>query len=378
MGGGLLEWSAASEDLVGLQMAYDEGFVRDGLAVRIDAPGGDAPPASYGEADPFGYRWASSDAAGGPDFDWFDVARRGQALALGDDDAAEVALPFPFPFYGHGRSRVAIGSNGYLTFGGDDAALSNVPVPSSDAPTNAIFPFWDDLDPSAGGAVHYYHDAGADRFVVQYTAVPRFGEDGEATFQVHLYPSGDVLFQYRRMRGRKDEATVGFGNAPYGHLTASPIEGTLLPGASEKVDVRIDAAGLPPGPHRTRLVVNTNVPDAPTLAVPVEITVEGPITTGGEETLPIASVAASRSQEANVPANAADDDPATRWSAQGNGEWIAFGLGVTARHVRLVGRGNSARGAARRWTSIADVRLFASPSAGGGALARDVRLGEPA
>lgn len=42
--------------------------------------------------------------------------------------------------------------------------------------------------------------------------------------------------------------------------------------------------------------------------------------------LPIAAVTASSAQHPNVPGNAIDGDMGTRWSAQGDGEWIQFQL----------------------------------------------------
>src|SRR5436190_7888735 len=44
--------------------------------------------------------------------------------------------------------------------------------------------------------------------------------------------------------------------------------------------------------------------------------------------LPIASTIAS-ADDGNVPANSLDGNLATRWSAQGDGQWIQFDLGAT-------------------------------------------------
>ena len=363
-GEGPLLWELVPQDPIGLQMAYNEPFVQNGLAVRVAAPGGSL-PASYSAPDAFGYRWASSDAPGGPTFDWFNIAERGEALALFDDDGADVALPFPFPFYGQNQNRVTISSNGYLTFDGFAVALGDLPIPSPDAPSNLIAPFWDDLNPSEGGTIHHYHDAAANRFVVQYTAVPRFPSEGQMTFQVLLYPSGDVLFQYQRMTGTKNEATVGFGNAPFSWVTATPMAGLVLADASQEMDLRISAARLSPGLYSEQLTFATNDPDRPTLTVPIELTVSEQTTTGEDVALPIASISAS-SHDGNAPANVLDGDPATRWSARGQGEWIAFGLGgIAARYVRIVGRGNSERGAVSKWTSVTEARLFTPVTAAG-------------
>jgi hypothetical protein len=44
--------------------------------------------------------------------------------------------------------------------------------------------------------------------------------------------------------------------------------------------------------------------------------------------LPVAAIAASTWQDPNVPANTRDGDLGTRWSAEGNGQWIEFDLGT--------------------------------------------------
>jgi hypothetical protein len=52
--------------------------------------------------------------------------------------------------------------------------------------------------------------------------------------------------------------------------------------------------------------------------------------------LSVASVTAS-ADDGNVPANAVDDSLSTRWSAQGDGQWIRFDLGsqATTKSVRI-------------------------------------------
>jgi hypothetical protein len=47
------------------------------------------------------------------------------------------------------------------------------------------------------------------------------------------------------------------------------------------------------------------------------------------EQLTIASVSASSYEDPNLPTNTIDSDPGTRWSAQGDGQWIEYDLGST-------------------------------------------------
>ena len=45
-------------------------------------------------------------------------------------------------------------------------------------------------------------------------------------------------------------------------------------------------------------------------------------------TLPIVAVVASGYQDPNVPQNTLDNNLATRWSAEGDGQWIRYDLGA--------------------------------------------------
>jgi beta propeller repeat protein len=77
------------------------------------------------------YQWSDSNQPGGSTFDWVDISNVGTQLNLGDDDYAEVALPFNFSFYGQEYNSVKISSNGYLTFGTDGTNYYNYSIPMS-------------------------------------------------------------------------------------------------------------------------------------------------------------------------------------------------------------------------------------------------------
>lgn len=57
-------------------------------------------------------------------------------------------LPFTFNFMGEEVTQYKISENGYITFDINETTSNgmNVELPSADAPKNAIFAFWDDLD----------------------------------------------------------------------------------------------------------------------------------------------------------------------------------------------------------------------------------------
>jgi subtilisin family serine protease len=159
------------------------------------------------------YNWSDSNQAGGPDFNWVDISGIGTAVTLFDDTSVDVALPFNFSFFGQDKTSVKIASNGYLTFGTNGTDYTNDPVPNSAAPNDVIAPFWDDLNPGAGGSVYYHYNATEEQFIVQYQNVQRFGTGGSLTFQTILDSDGSILFQYDNLIGTLNSATVGLENS---------------------------------------------------------------------------------------------------------------------------------------------------------------------
>ena len=257
-----------------------------GTPVRFDAGGPDL----------FGYTWIDSDEPGGPAYAFVDISGTGTSVSLGDDDDQTVALPFSFPFYGEAFGEVAIVSNGFLNFGPASTAYSNTPIPSTGVPDGFVAPLWDDLNPSAGGAV-YYEDLGDGRFVVQWEAVPFYSAPGLNTFQAILYEDGQVLFQYAAVDsgdatigvespGGTDGLQVSFntGYAESGLAVliappalwiadASPAAGVLAPGATATVTVTLDAADLDMGLYEDAITVRSNDPDEPTKVADVSLLV---------------------------------------------------------------------------------------------------------
>lgn len=124
-------------------------------------------------------------------------AERGEAVALGDDDARLIALPFEFTFYGKARKDVWVHSDGNLTFGEPDAESSARSLGRMTAGPARIAPLFADLDPSRAGSVRVL--SSGSRFVVSYTGVPEytdFGTGPTQNFQVRLYPDGSIEFAW--------------------------------------------------------------------------------------------------------------------------------------------------------------------------------------
>ena len=161
-----------------------------------------------------------------PEYDWYDISSPGPGLLISeitDDDAATVAvnMPFNFIYYGTSYLHVSVCSNGFVSIGEEDYRFgNNSAIPHTDGPENMIAPFWDDLDPSAGGDIYRWYDMTNHRFIIQFDEVPIWNTSDIQTFQVILLdpdhyttPSGDgeILIVYETVTA-PSACTVGFEN----------------------------------------------------------------------------------------------------------------------------------------------------------------------
>lgn len=122
-------------------------------------------------------------------------------IELGDDDVAEISLPFAFPLCGNTYNSVFVHSNGFLTFGAASdelfyGAFESVTDFLTDPPR--IAPLWDDLNPSSTGLVTAL-PSGVD-FVIRFQDVPEyvpaFGAGGANSFSVKLRADGSFRIEY--------------------------------------------------------------------------------------------------------------------------------------------------------------------------------------
>ena len=251
------------------------------------------------------YTWLASGMSNGPLFSWVDIAAIGTRLAL-DDNARTALLPigFAFPFFTSTYHEFMISANGAIAFVLRDVYRDNKPLPCSImyAPGPLVAPFWDDLNPAAGGEIRYYSDG--NQLVVSWIAVPLVDTTNAQTFQVILRTSGEIAFQYLAMNGDLSNATVGIqaGNAPapalpiaYNQplvtsglavrlrprnasswLAYAPTEGLLAPGCGTTVLFTCSATGLTNGVYTATAVLSHNDPNVPTLQLPIAFVVPEP------------------------------------------------------------------------------------------------------
>jgi subtilisin family serine protease len=134
-------------------------------------------------------------------FDWIDATAGGTNLNITSDDTSVlVSLPFGFVYYGRTFTSIRVSSNGFAVFGPSTAtAYANQPIPNATSPNGIVAPFWDDLNPSAGGAI-WTRTIGTSpnrTFVIAWLDVPHYPNVGRATFQLLLREhQNDIVFQY--------------------------------------------------------------------------------------------------------------------------------------------------------------------------------------
>ena len=139
-------------------------------------------------------------------------------FATSDSVNGPFPLPFPLPFHGKSYNQIWVGANGLI--GVTNIGLetnANANIPQTNVP-NAIYPFWDNLNPTLAGSV-WYGAAGAApnrKWVVSWVDVPHANNAPTLfTFQVILHESGHVGFQYLQVENgsgtlvKARSATVG-------------------------------------------------------------------------------------------------------------------------------------------------------------------------
>jgi len=197
-------------------------------------------------------------------YGWIDATSGGTQLFLTDDSSVTVALPFAFPFYGDPYSAATVSSNGYVRFpSGSATAYSNAPIPTVGDPDGFAAPFWDDLNPGAGGSIwtRTVGSAPNRQWVAAWVGVPEFGVTGPGvTAEVVLdEASGALLYQYQNVvvggvaYDYGASATVGVENADatagtqVSYNTATLANGTAYRCATAVTAPSITTTSLPDG-----------------------------------------------------------------------------------------------------------------------------------
>jgi subtilisin family serine protease len=144
---------------------------------------------------------------------WVDVTPGTRLTGAGGDDTfSTLNIGFPVTYFGQSYSTAYVSSNGFLALGSSAGATTplNAAIPTTGTPNGVVAPFWDDLNPAAGGAVYAGVSGTAPNRTlhVEWFNVPHFafGGSGTVTFELSLKENGDVRFQY---------LDTDFGNATW-------------------------------------------------------------------------------------------------------------------------------------------------------------------
>ncbi|MBN1215654.1 MAG: hypothetical protein JXA99_09485 [Candidatus Lokiarchaeota archaeon] len=142
-------------------------------------------------------------------FNWID-ASIGHELYMSDDGYSTLGLPFTFTFYNCTFKTVYFSANGYLSFGDSTPTnWGNIAFPNNRYKDYfyMIAPFWDDLNPRAGGKV--YTLTTKDYCVIEWENICYAGGTYVGSFQVILFNSGDIIFNYDHIRSTIGNPTCG-------------------------------------------------------------------------------------------------------------------------------------------------------------------------
>ncbi|MFJ9752945.1 S8 family serine peptidase [Streptomyces chartreusis] len=145
-------------------------------------------------------------------------------LALSGDNTTErVDLPFPLPLYGKTYGQAWIGTNGTVSFGGNNTSDLNGDIPSTATPNAALYPFWDDLvvgaaDSGSGVFTAITGTAPHRRYVIEWREVAHWSaQNAKFSFSAAIGEDGTVTYSYKGTGGTGikggSTATVGVENA---------------------------------------------------------------------------------------------------------------------------------------------------------------------
>jgi len=144
----------------------------------------------------------------------------GTRVVLGDDDSAEIDVPFSFSFYGTAQKTAFVNSDGNLTFGEEDKASTDRNVARLLTGPPRVSPFLADLDPTSGGKI--FVNAASDQYTMTWCGVLGFGSAHSVTAQATLLPDASIEFKFADTTTLGD-AVVGLSPGRTGDFTAADL-----------------------------------------------------------------------------------------------------------------------------------------------------------
>lgn len=213
---GLLAWTARAADpqpIATPSSAEQREAIEDSQTWPAMLPAVSA--ATAATQDNFGYVWSETTYA------WQDIVGSTAVFTNTDNEASSaIPLGFSFPYYENQYTEVYINSNGMLTFGLGNRSRSNVALPQNPDPNNFIAPLWTNLTigpnfDNPTGVVYFANKV--DHVVIEWYQVGvRDVLSATVTFEVLLYNTGDIVFQYQTVKfptGYVADLTTGIEDA---------------------------------------------------------------------------------------------------------------------------------------------------------------------
>ncbi len=151
---------------------------------------------AIGDSDDYGYTLTSTT------YSWIDATDGTNTGLTRSRDQAVVSLPWDFPFYENSYTEVYIVGPGYLTFSNQNI-VSQSQMPNPAKPNNIIAPYWSPVayigEGGTGQAFYEFGGTAPNRYLlVEYYQMSDFW-GGASTYEVQLFESGDIKFQYNNM-----------------------------------------------------------------------------------------------------------------------------------------------------------------------------------
>jgi len=171
-------------------------------------------------------------------YNWIDISTTGtymSTISNADDDSESISLLWELPFYENSYDEIYVSSNGWMSFENEYPDDWSGEIPEDEEQCVALF--WDDLDPSWGGDIYYEFLSSPDRLIIQYEGVSNINEDLAGTFQVILYSTGDIKFQYEDVQNIDgSDVTIGLDNGNYEYYSVyENINSSSIPIANDAV-----------------------------------------------------------------------------------------------------------------------------------------------
>ncbi len=249
-----------------------------------------------GGPDNYNYYWKDSNEPDGPAYEWIEISTTGTALVMTDETVISgIQLGFNYNFYGNSFNTINIFANGYLSFTFPTSYYIHYSLPNISAPFNLLAAYWTDLNPALGGTVYYFADTVNKRFIVQYNNIRNFGTAYTNTFEIIIYETGEIVYQYKEINGPKNTCTVGIQNSDGSDgltvsyntnyienglalrfrfipkwITVTPSDGSILAGSSDILNLEFNSSAIEePGKFYADLQISSNDPDTPLVLLPL-------------------------------------------------------------------------------------------------------------